>query len=224
MRETTIKSVSDGVRLDGDVEGTPWSEANRIDVDQFNWHRDGPKPSLTARILYDDDALYLQFHVEDHNISSLVTDLNGPTYRDSSVELFADPNPNEDSRYFNFEANCCGYFKLAWQEKGWQERDIGRDLVSASVAERVRVETSIEGPTREPRDDDEGWWLAAALPFSVLRSLTGIDIDPDSDTVWRGNVYRSGVPSDEQKATWNPMPTQVPAYHSPTYFGRFTFD
>ncbi|MFB9808692.1 carbohydrate-binding family 9-like protein [Haladaptatus pallidirubidus] len=149
-----------------------------MEVDQFNWHRDGPKPSLTARILYDDETLYLHFHVEDHRISSQVTELNGPTYLDSSVELFADPNPNEDSRYFNFEANCCGYFKLAWQEEDWQERDIGRDLVSMRVAEQIRVETSVEGSTREPRDDDTGWWLAAAIPFSVLRSLTGVDVGP----------------------------------------------
>ncbi|GAA0237424.1 carbohydrate-binding family 9-like protein [Haladaptatus pallidirubidus] len=224
MREYIISSVDDGVQLVGEVEGTSWARANRIEVDQFNWHRDGPKPSLTARILYDDETLYLHFHVEDHRISSQVTELNGPTYLDSSVELFADPNPNEDSRYFNFEANCCGYFKLAWQEEDWQERDIGRDLVSMRVAEQIRVETSVEGSTREPRDDDTGWWLAAAIPFSVLRSLTGVDVGPTPGTVWRGNMYRSGVSSDEQKATWNPMPTEEPAYHSPEYFGRFRFD
>ncbi|WP_266082985.1 carbohydrate-binding family 9-like protein [Haladaptatus caseinilyticus] len=224
MRETVITSTKSVVPLDDSIEGTPWAQATPLGVDQFNWYRNGPKPSLTARTLYDDEALYLHFQVEDHHISSQVTALNGPTFQDSSVELFADPNPDEDSRYFNFEANCCGYFKLAWQEEGWQERGIGRDLVSASSAERIRVETSIEGSTHEPRDDDTGWWLAAAIPFSVLRSLTGVDIDPNPGTVWSGNVYRSGVASDEQKATWNPMPTEEPAYHSPEYFGRFRFD
>lgn len=222
MSEYAIKSTTATVPLDGTVDETPWDRADRLDVDQFNWHVEGPKPETTARMLYDSRRLYLQFRVEDREISSKVTELNGPTFQDSSVELFADPNPDEDSRYFNFEANCCGYFKLGWQEEGWQERGIERDLLPATLAERIDVETSIEGETREPQPDDEGWWLAASIPFAVLAEFTGIDIDPG--TVWRGNVYRSGVATTSQMASWNPMPTAEPAYHSPEHFGRFRFD
>jgi len=49
-------------------------------------------------------------------------------YADSSVEFFADPTDG-DEMYFNFEANCCGQFKLAWQAIGWRERGIGRTLM-----------------------------------------------------------------------------------------------
>lgn len=205
----------------GTVGGTPWERATPLEVDQFNWHESGPKPRTTARLLYDSDALYLQFHVEDRNISSAVTELNGPTFQDSSVELFADPG--EGSHYFNFEANCCGYFKLAWQEYGWQERSVDRDLIPATLADQVDVTTSISGPTRRPRDDDERWWLTAAIPFTTLAEFTDVDVGPEVGTEWRANVYRSGVASVSQKSTWNPMPTSEPAYHSPEYFGRLRF-
>lgn len=223
MRTYTVARADGDVPLDGSAGG-PWERAARLDVDRFNWHDGGPKPRTTAWLLYDEDALYARFDVEDNNISAAVTELNGPTFRDSSVELFADPNPEADSRYVNFEANCCGVFKLAWQEEGWQERGIGRDLIPAALAEGIRVETSVDGPTREPRPDDEGWWLAAAIPFSVLREFTGVAVDPEPGTVWRANVYRSGVARDEMKATWNPMATPEPDYHSPEYFGRFRFE
>lgn len=223
MKEYVIERTDETVPLTGAVDGTPWGRANRLAVDQFNWHDGGPTPLTTARFLYDDDSLYGQFLAEDRNISAEVTELNGPTFRDSSVELFADPDPDADARYFNFEVNCCGQFKLGWQREGWQERDLGRDLIPRDLADRIRVDTSVDGPVREPQPSDEAWWVAAEIPFSVLRQFTGVDLDPRPDVTWRGNVYRSGVERDSMKATWNPMPTPEPDYHSPAYFGRLRF-
>lgn len=226
MRTYTVERASSPPPLDDGVSGTPWADANELAVDSFNWHDGGPKPLTTARALYDDAALYLQFDVEDANISSRVTELNGPTFEDSSVELFFDPTPDADANYCNFEANCCGVFKLGWQEDGWQEdgwqeRGIERDLLSPTLAERIEVRTSEAGPTREPRPDDERWWLAATIPFDVLSEFTGASVVPEGE--WRANVYRSGVESDARRATWNPMDTPEPDYHSPEYFGRFAF-
>ena len=220
MREYEIHRTEQSPPHGPTIEGTPWTRAPELAVDQFNWHDGGPRPATSARLLYDDEALYTHFDVEDTEISAAVTELNGPTFEDSSVELFADLGT--DTHYFNFEANCCGVFKLAWQADGWSERGIGRDLIEPETAEQLTVTTSEPGPTREPRPDDEGWWLTARIPFAALSELTGESITPASDTTWQGNVYRSGVPTP-QKATWNPMPTPEPAYHSPSYFGRFRF-
>ncbi|WP_126664917.1 carbohydrate-binding family 9-like protein [Haloterrigena salifodinae] len=223
MREYTVNRTTVDVPLAGTVSGTPWADAVAFRIDEFSWHDGGPKPLTTGRALYDDRAIYLQYHAEDTDIAASVTELNGPTYRDSSVEFFADPTPDDDSRYFNFEPNCCGQFKLAWQERDWEARGIGRDLVSSDVAATVDVETSVPGPTKDPHPDDEEWWLAAALPFDALEALTGVTLAPTSGTEWRGNFYRSGVPT-AQKATWNPIEKPEPDYHSPEYFGRIRFE
>ena len=221
MKEYVIERAQRAVPLEGTAEGTPWAEANEFDVAEFSWYEGGPKPVTRGRVLYDERALYIRFDVEDQHITAEVTKLNGPTFQDSSVEFFADPAP--DSKYFNFEANCCGQFKLAWQEPGWSKRGIGRDLISRELADRIDVETSVPGPTKRAEPTDEGWWLAAAIPFDVLSEFTGLDLNPSSGTKWRGNFYRSGVVSDSQKATWNPIPKPEPAYHSPECFGRLRF-
>ncbi|RDZ39715.1 hypothetical protein C5B86_18280 [Haloferax sp. Atlit-19N] len=213
------------VPLTGAVDGTVWERANVARLDEYAWG-DEPGPETTVRALFDAEALYLQFHVEDDEITADVTELNGPTFEDSSVELFATPAPPDDGspgRYFNFEANCCGTFKLAWQEPNWRERDIGRDLVSPTDAAAVEVETSVPGPTKTASPDDDAWWLAARLPRSTLQSLTGLPLELDSETVWRGNFYRSGLP-DAQKGTWNRIELPEPTYHSPAYFGRIEFE
>lgn len=224
MKTYTITRATADVPLTGAVEGTPWAAVPSFALEEFTWH-DGsaPKPRTTGRVCYDDRALYLQFHVEDADITASVTELNGPTFEDSSVELFADPNPDADSRYFNFEPNCCGQFKLAWQEAGWEERGVGRTLIEPESADRIAVETSVPGPTKEAQPDDESWWLAAEIPFAVLREVTGLEIRPSSGTEWRGNFYRSGLP-DPRKSTWNPIEKPDPDYHSPECFGRLRFE
>lgn len=221
MKSYDFEYVSGSVPLDDEAVTDPWTRANEFDIAEFSWYEGGPKPATRGRGLYDDDALYLRFEVEDHDITAEVTELNGPTFRDSSVEFFAAPNPG--GNYFNFEVNCCGQFKLAWQEPGWMEREIGRDLISAELADRISVRTSVPGPTKRASPDDEAWWVTAAIPFDVLHELTGRAVKPTEGTNWRGNFYRSGVATDSQKATWNPIGKPDPDYHSPEYFGRLRF-
>lgn len=224
MKTYTIERTNRAVPLDGTVADTAWGRADEFAIDEFNWYESGPRPVTTGRVLYDEDALYLRFTVEDPDITANVTTLNGPTYRDSSVEFFADPTPDADSKYFNFEPNCVGAFKLAWQEDGWEERGVGRDLVTPDLADEVTVVTSIPSVEVAAATDEQEWILAAELPFDVLSALTGVDCRPQRGTEWRGNFYRSGVQSPSQKATWNPMQTPEPDYHSPEYFGRLRFE
>ncbi|OVE86415.1 carbohydrate-binding family 9-like protein [Natronolimnobius baerhuensis] len=220
----SITRVTEEVPLTGEHTDTVWADVPALALEEFTWHDgDEPKPATTARLCYDEAALYAQFQVDDTEITASVTELNGPTFEDSSVELFADPTPGEDSRYFNFEPNCCGQFKLAWQETDWEERGIGRELIMPDVAEQVDVRTSVSGSTKASAPDDESWWLAARIPFAVLSDVTGLEIAPESGTEWRGNLYRSGLP-DTQKSTWNPIAEPEPDYHSPSYFGRLAFE
>lgn len=200
-----------------------WEYAIPVELASFNWYQSGPKPLTTARALYDDRSLYLRFDVEDEYISSSVTDLNGPTYEDSCVEFFTTPGTEPTDPYLNFEANCCGFFKLAWQEPGWREQDIGRDLISEELAADINISTSIKDDTKTPAPSDDSWWLTAEIPFDILSSFTGRNISPTSGTRWRGNFHRTGVRTPSQKASWNPIETSEPAFHTPDHFGEFVF-
>jgi hypothetical protein len=223
MKEYTIRRTKEPISLTPTENPRGYTADKAFVLEEFNWYRSGPKPLTRGQALYDDDALYLWFSIEDHHISAEVTTLNGPTYQDSSVEFFAQPSPKSNNKYFNFEVHCCGQFKLGWQEPNWKENNIGRDLISPELADQITVRTSVTGKTKEPTVDDEMWWISVKLPFDVLCSFTGLDITPSTGEVWRGNFCRSGVESDSQKATWNPIETPEPKYHSPAFFGRLLF-
>lgn len=99
-----------------------------------------------------------------------------------------------------------------------------RELIAADLAETIRVETSIESPTKEESPDDEGWWVAVALPFETLSMCTGVSVSPSGETVWRGNFHHLGGKTGSQFATWNPMVTPEPDFHRLLEFGRLVFE
>lgn len=219
MNEYHITRANAPVPLSGDVAETPWADAGTVDVDEFPWYEGGERQATTARACYDDDALYLQFRVEDAHASASVTELNGPVSTDSCVEFFATPEPERQPHYVNFEANCCGTILVGY---GPDRHD--RRAIPADLAAELRVETSVEGATKAESPPDDDWWLAAELPFATLRSFTGTDVDPDAGTVWRGNFYRCGGETDPQFATWNPIDAPDPDFHRPEQFGRLAFE
>lgn len=218
MKRYTIERAREVPPLSGAVAGTPWAGANAAAIDEFPWYAGGKRQGATARVLYDDDALYLQFQVEDAHSYAETTSLNGPVYEDSCVEFFATPEPERRPHYVNVEANCCGTVLV-----GWGPDREGRELIAPDLAAKLRVETAIEGPTKAESPDDDSWWLAAALPFEALAAFTGVEIAPTRGTVWRGNFYRCGGRTDPQFAAWSPIDAPEPDYHRPGSFGRLHF-
>lgn len=213
--EYLIERAISEVPLVGEVEGTPWSRADVATIDRFPWDTGKTRETASARALYDEDALYLQYQVEDKRIVADTTSLNGPVYEDSAVEYFASPDP-ADRRYFNFEVNCVGTVHL-----GWGPDRTRREHVNPETADAIRVATSVDGPVTEPDPDDQTWWLAATLPFKALSRFTGTEISPGPGTTWKGNFQRLGGGSEF--AVWSTIEAPEPDFHRPEAFGGFEF-
>ena len=169
-------------------------------------------------MLYRDEHLYVQFQCDDVHSYSEATELNGPVYRDSCVEMFAAPDPDSHAGYFNFEANCCGTFHLGF---GHGRGD--RKLIPPEPASRITVASSVPTSTKDESPDDDRWWLAVRLSFEALSELTGLDVHPKCGDVWRANFYRCGGKTDDQYACWNRIAAPAPDFHRPECFGRLRF-
>jgi len=218
MRCYTVKKASGPVPLIGDVEGTVWQQAEVVGVDNWPWYKSGDKQATEARVLWDDDAVYVQFHCQDKHIYAGQTELNDNVYKDSCVEFFANSSPDEGQEYFNFEANCCGTFHV-----GFGSGRHGRRLIDADVAKGIEVVTSVPGPTKDESPDDDGWWLAAKLPLRTLSEFTARPVCPHAGDRWRANFYRIGGKTDVQHACWSRIDLPTADYHSPDFFGELLF-
>lgn len=218
MKTTAVQQVDDSVPLVGETAGTAWERADHVSIDRFLWTRPDSRPRTTVRVLYDDEMLYLHYTVDDGHSHAETTTLNGPVWEDSCVEFFASPRPDVSDAYLNFEVNCVGTFHL-----GYGMGRTSRTLVTPDAAANVRVRGSISGPTKRPRSDDEGWWIAVELPFNTLSDLAGVPVGPSPGTRWRGNFYRIRKLPETLYAAWNPVEASEPDFHRPAAFGELRF-
>ena len=92
------------------------------------------------------------------------------------------------------------------------------------MLDQICVVTSVPTPTREESSADDGWWLAAGVPFAAIAELAQAPVAPGSGTGWGGNFYRCGGRTEPQCACWNPIQWQQPDYHRPEFFGTLTFE
>ena len=214
MRRYTVMPAAEAPPLCGTAYGTCWRAARVLRIDNYPWYAGGERQSTTARVMYDRSALHVQFRCRDRHIHSAETRLNGDVYLDSCVEMFA----GVDDVYFNLEINCCGVIHL-----GAGTGRHGRNLVDAALAGRIKIATPFGQPRKAESPDDKAWWVAARIPFAVLRKFTGRPMTPRPGAVWRANFYRCGGRTDPQYACWNPIDWPQPDFHRPEFFGRLRF-
>lgn len=106
MSEYNVVKLDHPVQIDGNWNKIEWQNVNAIDIK----NRMGDKPIFTpnvkAKMMYDDENLYVIFHVDDRYVRCLITDYNGAVYEEPAVEFFFSPDPEFPDRYFNLEINC----------------------------------------------------------------------------------------------------------------------
>jgi hypothetical protein len=216
MGRYTIERVDEPVPLTGDVAGTPWSRAEEATMDRYPW-TSPPERSASARVLYDDEALYCQFVVHEDRVTGVETERNGDVWLDSAVELFFDPTP-ATPEYCNFEANCLGTILLYRRTAETVQRPI-----DAAAAAAIDVETSVDEPGTGRAVPDGEWWLAVAIPFETIGELLDEPVAPEPSDLWRGNLHALRRGESGAIGVWNPIEDSERDLHQPAYFGEFEF-
>jgi len=126
--------------LDADWDKPVWQNVEPLELTHFMGKRPTHFPHTQAKLLYDDDAIYVIFRVEDRYVRAVAEKHQGPVYLDSCVEFFFAPADNVEKAYFNLEMNCGGTMLLHYQT-------IPRvDPVELTAAEIATIEVASTQP------------------------------------------------------------------------------
>src|SRR5580698_6264601 len=88
-----VKRATSPIVIDGKLDDKRWAAANKIEL-IFPWDaQTGDKQKTTARLLWDDNYLYVSYECEDADIVATHTEHDDPTYLDDAVEIFINPMP-----------------------------------------------------------------------------------------------------------------------------------
>ena len=197
----------------------PWSEISALQINQFSGEIPHHFPKVTAKLTYDDQALYVIFHVEDQYVRATTQNYQDDVFWDSCVEFFFTPGMDLTQGYFNLEVNCGGTV-LFRHQKG---RRVEEKQVSTENFQQMQIAHTLPKIVDPEIVEPVQWSLEYRLPFEVLGDYTQVNL-PKSNTIWRGNFYKCADGSSHPHwLCWSPIDTPAPDFHRPEYFGKLVF-
>ncbi len=212
LPQYTVKRTTGKIVLDGILDEEDWKAAPSFGDFVFPWWTSGEKEQTEAKMLWDDKFLYLSFVCQDKHIWADHYDTNSATYNDDTVELFWNPNPEEQNTYYQFEINCIGNLLSVWKTASNPRPTIMVPHISQRIYGTVNKDT----------DFDSHWVMEIAIRFSDYPEISKREVPLPGD-MWRIGLNRCGGKTNAQYSQWSPSQTARPNFHRPDDFGRLYF-
>ena len=214
-----VKRAVSPIVVDGKLDDKAWAAANTAEL-SFPWEsQTGAKQKTVARLLWDDDNLYVSYDSEDADITAQFTQRDDPTYRDDAVEIFINPRPaQQTTAYIGLEMNA---------------RSVLYDYLRVTVSpgsglffkrfnlDGLKVAAVVNGTLNDRSDADKGWSLEASIPWVNFEELSR---RPSPGAVWSFNLNRwDGVEPNRRMSIWSDSLLERPGPHAPERFGEMRF-
>ncbi|MCE5271047.1 carbohydrate-binding family 9-like protein [bacterium] len=210
--------------VDGRMDEPAWKAAPEVEL-KLNSDGGAPLWGTRARMLYDDQWLYVGFLSRDPHIWGTLTGHDDPIYNEEVVEIFLDPigrgtiyyelevNPLNTS----FDAVILNDAPVSGSE-GRGERFQG--FTGWNPGSFKHAVTIQEGRLNDPSSGPGLWCCEMAIRFADM--FLGANVPPRPGDQWRGNLFRIDIDGDKSEES-SFSPTGRPDFHVPARFGRFIF-
>jgi len=211
-----IKRLNGSITVDGRLEEPAWQDAEPINLALTD---DGGKPlqETTARMLWDDEKLYVGFRCKDNDIWGTMAERDDPICKEEVVEVFFSPR-QELNTYYEIEISPLNViFDLVILN------DLHGHIEALDQWNCKDMETAvyIEGEVNKRNLKDEYWSVEIAIPFKSLYMAPGNPPRPGDE--WRLNLYRIDRAREvDEYSAWSP--TGKINFHIPQKFGRVIFE
>ncbi len=219
-RTYKVHKLTESMDIDANWDKPQWHKAKPLDIKLFMGDKPEHLPKTQAKLLYDDDNIYVIFRVEDKYVRALAKQFHGNVWEDSCVEFFFTPGLDISDGYFNVEANCIGTILLAHQISRGQDRK----LLTSQQLEQIEIATSLPRLIIEPEIKEPlTWILEYRLPLKTLEDYCNLT-KPAPGVKWKANFYKcADKTSHPHWLTWSHIDKPQPDFHRPEYFGTLEF-
>jgi len=214
LPEYTVMRATGKIVIDGILDEADWAAAKSVGDFQFPWWKSGDREQTEAKMLWDDNFLYLSFRCQDRHIWADHWDTNSATCLDDAAEIFWNPDPQAVGGYNMFEMNCIG-----------NVLSVCNDLKKPILENKTlppHIGHALKGTLNNDSDEDKEWVLEVALRFSDYPGLFD-GKTPNDGGMWRVGLNRCGGKTNEQFSQWSPSQTPAPNFHAPKDFGKIFF-
>lgn len=212
-----VKKLKEPISIDGNWDKAQWKGVKEIPIINFMGEIPAFRPVVRAKMMYDEENLYLIYKVDDRHIRIENDKFNGPVSHDACVEFFFSPDADWPLRYFNVEINAGGTPLMAYHPEGKRVSMTEDDFKDVEIAHTLprKLEQEISEPVT--------WFLEFKLPLDMLRKYSNVT-QPRKGVSWKANFYKTSSKStNPHYLTWAVVDNPVPQFHLPQFFGTLIF-
>ncbi|MGO8699770.1 MAG: sugar-binding protein [Limisphaerales bacterium] len=220
------------IKIDGSLDDPAWANApwtsNFVDIE--GPAKPAPRFHTRAKLLWDDDYLYIGAELEEPHVWATLTQHDSVIFRDPDFEVFIDPDGCTQP-YYEFEMNALNTTWDLMLDKPYMDQgrpDNAWEIPGAQTAVRVN------GTLNNPADTDRGWTVEIAFPWKVLAEHARHPGAPYEGDKWRvdfsrvewqittnGGAYQKVPATPENNWIWSPP--GVVDMHRPEMWGQVLF-
>ncbi|MEZ5978042.1 MAG: carbohydrate-binding family 9-like protein [Planctomycetota bacterium] len=152
--------------IDGDLTKPEWATAPWTDlfVDIEGDLRPAPRFATRAKLLWDDERLYVGAELEEPDLWATLTERDSVIFHDNDFEVFLDPSC-EGRGYYELEINALG---TVWDLVLREPYRAGGQADSVWRIEGLETAVRLDGTLTDPSDRDRGWTVEIAMPFAAF--------------------------------------------------------
>lgn len=185
-REYVCFKTSEPLKIDGKLTETAWQKAAETapfeDISGEGFAI--PKYETRARMLWDDNYLYIGAVLEEDNIKALLNQRDTIIYYDNDFEVFIDPD-GDGVNYFEIETNAKATLFDLMLDKPYRSNG---NFVLQWNCPGIQLAVHNEGTLNNDKDKDSYWSVEMAIPYQAI--TLNFDKPLKAGNVWRINFSR----------------------------------
>lgn len=185
----------DGRLFEPDWAAAPWT-ADFVDIRGPD--ATAPRFRTRAKMLWNEEALYVAARLEEPNVWATLTQRDTVVYYDDDFEVFIDPTATTHN-YYELEVNA---LETAWDLMLLSPYRDGGPAIDAWDVRGLEVGVHVRGTLNDASDTDQGWTVEFALPWSVLEEAAPEGRPPRAGEQWRLNFSRVDWPLTVQDGAY----------------------
>lgn len=201
LKEQAIYPAQGSIRVDGLLDEPAWEKATRLEGWQVMGLPRGPKLHIDARVLYDQQGLYVGVRCAAANPARIATQAqrrDDPVHRDESVEIFLDPG-GQGRNYYQFAMNVQGV------------------KLDRSSQTGLAWNPHWDGAVRHAANE---YTMEFFIPYASL----GVAGPPAPGSTWKLNVTRNDYHDSQTYRTMTPSARRPERATRPGHIDREAFE
>ena len=187
-RQYVCRRAAVPIVIDGRLDEPAWGQAAWTDrfVDIEGAARPLPRLATHAKMLWDDQYLYIGADLEETHVWATLKEHDEIVFHDNDFEIFIDPD-GDRREYYEIEINALNTIFDLFLVRTYLD---GGPALHAWDCKDLKSAVHVAGTPNDPADADQGWSVEFALPWKTLAEAAHRPAPPHDGDTWRVNFSR----------------------------------